>query len=135
MKLRILYMKSVVSSALLSVLSLGVGAQEYGAIEYKKNCSICHGVHGKGNGPFSEYLIRPPADLTVLAKRNFGVFPVSQVWQTIDGRDDGGFWPHGSREMPVWGYVYRSEGGQSGDLIVRSRLASLVDYLSGLQEQ
>src|SRR5665648_1120297 len=43
---------------------------------YRLACGVCHGIDGKGNGPLSEQLKVPPADLTVLAKKNNGVFPV-----------------------------------------------------------
>jgi hypothetical protein len=41
----------------------------------------------------------PPADLTVLAKRNDGVFPIAAVNEIIDGRML--IAAHGNREMPA----------------------------------
>lgn len=136
MNLSILCPTRYVFGATLSCfLSLGVNAQGFGKTEYQASCASCHGVSAKGDGPISGYLIRPPTDLTLLAKRNSGVLPVSRIWQTIDGRADTATGPHGSREMPVWGQVYRSDDGQPVDLNVRNRIAALIDYLSGIQEK
>jgi mono/diheme cytochrome c family protein len=45
-----------------------------GKIEYEIGCAPCHGVDGKGSGPVAAGLTATPADLTVLAKKNNGVF-------------------------------------------------------------
>jgi mono/diheme cytochrome c family protein len=74
---------------------------ETGKAEYLANCAKCHGVDGKGAGPHSVALKKQPADLTVLAKHNHGVFPVSKVYQLVDGR--GPERKHLSDEMPIWG--------------------------------
>ena len=74
---------------------------EAGKAEYLANCANCHGADGKGAGPHSGSLKKRPADLTLLAKRNHGVFPVSVVYQLIDGR--GSERQHLSDEMPIWG--------------------------------
>ena len=41
-----------------------------------------------------------PSDLTVLAKKNNGVFPVGAVYEMIDGRKSVS--AHSTREMPIW---------------------------------
>ncbi len=68
---------------------------------YLSSCASCHGIDGKGDGPVSKQLKVAPTDLTVLAKKNGGVFPVSAVYEVIDGRKV--IAAHGTREMPVWG--------------------------------
>ena len=40
-----------------------------------RNCAVCHGDDGKGNGPYAPELKAQPADLTQLAKKNNGAFP------------------------------------------------------------
>ena len=60
---------------------------DVGKAEYQSGCASCHGVDAKGNGPVSKDLKTRPADLTVLAKKNNGVFPVNAVYQIIDGRE------------------------------------------------
>lgn len=58
-----------------------------GKAEYLSSCAPCHGADGKGKGPLSAKLKTKPADLTALAKKNNGVFPVSAVYEAIDGRN------------------------------------------------
>ena len=65
-------------------------------------------------------LKEPPPDLTGLAKRNDGVFPARAVNEIIDGRTL--LAAHGTR---IWGF----------DVMVRSRIAAIVDYLSRIQER
>jgi mono/diheme cytochrome c family protein len=67
-----------------------VSAQDsdIGKVEYQTNCASCHGIGAKGDGPMSSELKRRPSDLTILAKRNNGVFPLNSVYRIIDGRDE-----------------------------------------------
>ena len=50
-----------------------------GAYAYRTYCASCHGADGKGEGPLTENLRFRPADLTLIAKRNGGSFPVDRV--------------------------------------------------------
>jgi mono/diheme cytochrome c family protein len=70
-----------------------------GRTEYMLSCAQCHGIDAKGDGVLAGYLTTPPADLTVLASRNGGVFPSDSLYATIEGGGPTG--PHGSREMPA----------------------------------
>ena len=111
------------------------GKVDFGHREYVASCASCHGASGKGDGVMFKYLVKPPSDLTTLVKRNGGVFPSQRVWETIDGRASTDIGPHGSREMPVWGQIYRSEDTQPRDLHARIRITSLIDYLARIQEK
>jgi mono/diheme cytochrome c family protein len=75
--------------------------------EYIASCATCHGEDGKGNGPLGAALKTRPADLTVLAKKNNGVFPISAIYDAIDGRQV--VTAHGTREMPIWGNRFRPD--------------------------
>ena len=59
-----------------------------GKSEFTSSCATCHGVDGEGKGPLSSQLKVPPADLTVLAKKNNGVFPFEAVYEIIDGQKE-----------------------------------------------
>lgn len=115
---------------------------DFGALEYKSSCAACHGVAGKGDGPLRPRLLTAPSDLTTIAKRNGGVFPVQRMTEIIDGRQP--IDSHGLREMPIWGVRYSADapyyylGGElpgpyETDAFVRARVATLIDYLNRLQ--
>ena len=124
---------SVLMLASLSQVSLAQVRLDLGKSEYESSCASCHGVSGKGDGAMVGMLTKPPSDLTTLARRNGGVFPVQRVSEMIDGRTSVMIGSHGAREMPVWGHVYRSEDTQPRDLHARNRISSLVDYLARIQ--
>jgi Cytochrome c len=88
---------ALVSSARAQNFDAGFQA---GQAEYLPNCAKCHGADGRGAGPHSAALKKRPADLTLLAKLNHGVFPVSEVYRLVDGR--GSERKHLSDEMPLW---------------------------------
>jgi mono/diheme cytochrome c family protein len=73
----------------------------YGPDLYRMYCASCHGREGTGDGPVAIALKVPPPDLTVLARRQQGVFPAFEVETII--RNGKALPAHGSRKMPVWG--------------------------------
>jgi mono/diheme cytochrome c family protein len=98
---------------------------------YHAYCAACHGPLGKGDGPASSALKSAPTDLTQLAKRNSGKFPELQVFGAIDG--DLQVPAHGSKEMPVWGAVFRRMGDNSVSGATL-RIRNLTRYIESLQE-
>jgi mono/diheme cytochrome c family protein len=100
---------------------------------YVTYCSACHGMEGRGNGPIAPELRTPPADLTQIAKRRGGQFPVADIAAYIDGRAD--VRAHGTRDMPVWGEQFGEQvgGGSLGEEVVRGNLLVLVNYLQSIQ--
>lgn len=102
---------------------------EKGAEDYRIHCASCHGTDGRGDGPVAPFLIRKPPDLTTLAARNDGQFPVDSVYWIIDGRGD--VLAHGSREMPVWGRQFGGPG--ESESMTRERILDLIAYLKTLQ--
>jgi len=113
-------------------------AGDAGRNEYLSNCANCHGADGRGNGPYNELLQRSAPDLTRLAARNGGVFPLSRVYEAIDGAGVA----HGSREMPIWGQDYKIRAGEyymdvpyDPEVYVRTRILALVEYLNRLQQK
>src|SRR5512132_3118854 len=53
---------------------------------FVRYCSACHGLEGRGDGPAASALQSPPADLTRIAQRRGGHFPVAEIRASIDGR-------------------------------------------------
>ena len=110
-----------------------------GKADFEKLCAPCHGASGTGDGPQAPHLAKKPADLTMVTKK-YGQFPDQKVFETIAGLDmpDG----HGTREMPIWGDVFVTEGvGKStkiedamkaSDEATR-RIAGLVRYVQSIQ--
>lgn len=112
-----------------------------GEKEFMTSCAACHGASAQGNGPVASVLSQAPPDLTMISQRNNGNFPITKIYQIIDGEAAMG--PHGSKEMPVWGDRYRAEAiGQLAGVphdvtpasIVNGRILSLVYYLQSIQK-
>ncbi len=99
---------------------------------YRAYCAACHGKTGEGNGPAAAALKTPPANLTTLAQRHGGKFPVGYVRRVLEF---GVRTPaHGSPEMPIWGALFYSLPGNSRAQ-VRIRISHLIDYLETLQKK
>jgi mono/diheme cytochrome c family protein len=120
-----------VSTAVLAQAKADVGKREF-----ESKCATCHGLDGKGKGPYAEQLKHPLPDLTTMAKRNGGVFPVSRTYETIEGAGKG----HGTRDMPVWGLDYTIQATEvlpdmpvNQAQFVRTRIMSLLEHLTKLQ--
>jgi mono/diheme cytochrome c family protein len=113
---------------------------DIGKVEYDQSCATCHGLDGKGKGSFSQALELSVPDITTLAKRNGGVFPVTRVYDVIDGRE--AVKAHGTRDMPIWGKHYSVSAAPRYDdyaynpeAAVRGRILALIDYLYRLQSK
>jgi len=113
---------------------------DFGKREYDSNCATCHGLKGKGDGPYKPFLTKSPTDLTTLSKRNAGVYPFHSVYAIIDGRQEVA--AHGPRDMPVWGWQYSIKSAEthmdvpySPEAFVRTRVLALTEYISRLQSK
>lgn len=133
---------AVVLSGIAALLSSGAALAQpptdLGKTEFYAKCAVCHGVSGKGEGSFGEVLKVGMPDLTTIAKRNAGVFPVDRVTMAIDGRATPR--AHGTSAMPIWGSRYSLEAAPRYDdfrydaeAYVQVRVLALVDYLNRLQ--
>jgi mono/diheme cytochrome c family protein len=100
---------------------------------YVSYCAMCHGTDAKGGGPFSPQLKLWPPDLTQLAKKNNGTYPAMHVSEVVDG-EFGKASAHGSREMPIWGPVFRSMAHGHSDN-AQLRINSIVKYVESLQQK
>lgn len=122
-------------------LSGVMGAQEMspdervqvGRYYFVRYCSACHGLAGRGDGPAAAALQPPPADLTRIAQRRGGHFPVAEITAYIDGRTCVP--AHGHRDMPIWGERFGDIVGRDllGEAVVQSHLHLLIAYLQAMQ--
>jgi mono/diheme cytochrome c family protein len=101
-----------------------------GAALYKAYCAVCHGTDGRGNGPMAPALKVQPPDLTRIAERNGGAFPMERVEKIISGEQAPSS-GHGTREMPIWGPIF-SQVDRDQDL-GRVRIDNLTRYLKDMQ--
>ena len=101
-----------------------------GKAMYQQYCASCHGMDGMGNGPAAAALKMPATNLTTLAAKNGGTFPAAHIAAEIQG--DAMTPAHGSKDMPVWGPIFRSLGGHS-QAQVQLRIRNLVNYLESIQ--
>ena len=102
---------------------------------YQKLCSSCHGVDAKGHGPVASLIKTGVPDLTLIAHRDGGEFPIEDVRRTIDGRWDRR--AHGARDMPVWGwqlYDTAEDDDTAQRASVDSMIDRLVEYLRSVQQ-
>ena len=97
---------------------------------YRTYCAVCHGNNGKGGGPMAASLKVAPSDLTRIAERHGGEFPLAVVEKIISGEEEvteG----HGTRAMPIWGPIF-SQIAWDQDL-GRLRIRNLTTYLQSIQ--
>lgn len=129
----------IVTFAIASSASAQAQAIDVAKAEFQSSCAACHGADGKGKGPLSGALKSAPSDLTTLARKNNGVFPVNAVYEMIDGRKQ--VEAHGTRDMPIWGFRYMPSPYEAvnpspaTETAIRVRILAIVDYLNRIQEK
>jgi mono/diheme cytochrome c family protein len=144
-------LKWLMIASLPAVFAAAVQAEDLdvGKAEFQSSCASCHGTDGKGKGPVSAQLKVLPPDLTILAKNNNGVFPTNAIYETIYGSRT--IAAHGTREMPIWGerfnpvmelphivdppYDALDPSRELREVVVRTRILSVIDYLNRIQEK
>lgn len=99
-----------------------------GPAMFASYCSPCHGRTGRGDGPAAAALKRAPADLATLTSRNGGKFPEVKVRRYIEGLDEVA--AHGTRDMPIWGPLFRDLGRDTALI----RIEALTAHLKTLQQ-
>ena len=103
---------------------------EWGSQLFLGHCAPCHGEDGKGAGPMAMALKTGPADLTLISKTHDDRFPRAWVIGFIDGDKPPA--SHGSREMPIWGALFRRT---KGDAEAWARIHALTAYLATIQQE
>ncbi|WP_233192999.1 c-type cytochrome [Acidimangrovimonas sediminis] len=136
-------MRTIGKLMAISLLGIGAAGQapaqsaEIGKTLYMTYCAACHGETAKGDGDMASVMTIPATNLTLLAKKNDGTFPMLKVIHIIDGRT--GIRAHGG-PMPIFGQTFSDthDQAQPGDytavLETRGRILSLAMYLETLQQ-
>ncbi len=96
---------------------------------FREYCAVCHGSDAKGTGPAAAALKVKPADLTQISRKNGGKYPEIRVQRVIHGEDE--LMSHGSRDMPVWGQIFRQMNSNQDQGAVR--IYNLVKYIEQIQ--
>ncbi|AHM04649.1 Cytochrome c family protein [Roseibacterium elongatum DSM 19469] len=103
-----------------------------GAEDFVALCATCHGGAGAGDGPAAIGVTPRPADLTLLAARNGGTFPMLEVMARIDG------YTSDTGTMPEFGLLFEGElvpfETEPGVMTpTPPRLIALAEYIGTLQ--
>ena len=131
----------VLSAALLLAAPSPASAQETpdsqvigaGKDDYDWNCATCHGPAGNGGGSMAKILVKPPTDLTTIAKVNGGTYPFWRVYQIIAGNTPVA--GHETFQMPDFWRRFRADETAYGSLPAYIRVLLLTHYVESLQEK
>jgi hypothetical protein len=102
---------------------------------FVENCAACHGIEGRGDGPEAVGLATRPADLTRIAARRDGVWPMLEVMAIVDGYTG---LVNRRENMPVIdgvieGPMVEFDTGNGLMIRVPARLVAIVEYLESIQ--
>ncbi|MDO5647286.1 c-type cytochrome [Paracoccus sp. (in: a-proteobacteria)] len=105
-----------------------------GAQDYADYCAACHGASGRGDGPAGRGMTPRPSDLTLIARNQGGVFPMTSVMGHIDGYTMG----RSASPMPEFaelldGPSVMYDDGSGKRVPTPARLIALADYLRQIQ--
>ncbi|MFD0978274.1 MULTISPECIES: c-type cytochrome [Roseobacteraceae] len=106
-----------------------------GGMLFEKHCARCHGTDGTGNGNASGNLNTRPPDLTKIAARRDGVWPMLEVMSIVDGYTKQ---TTPREEMPLIsaltdGPVVEFDTGNGLFTEVPARLIAVANYLESIQ--
>lgn len=98
---------------------------------YQAYCASCHGRQGKGDGPTAPALKSPMPDLTTLARRQGGAYPSARVAALVTHGAALASPAHGSKEMPLWGPIFRAL--DPNDTRASVRISNIVEFVASMQ--
>ena len=123
---------------LVPLLLMGTSFEmtDAGKVLFEENCLSCHGPDGKGDGPSAADLNTPPVDLTRIAARRDGVWPMLEVMTILDGYNRNTL-PR--EDMPVFENFLDNEmsefdTGNGVPTLVPTKLIEIVYYLESIQD-
>lgn len=107
-----------------------------GRMLYLENCASCHGDTGRGDGPAASGLGTTPANLTQIAARRDGVWPMLEIMSIIDGYSRRTL-PR--EDMPIFDDFLNGDmiDFDTGDGVITpmpTKLIEMVNYLETLQD-
>jgi mono/diheme cytochrome c family protein len=121
---------------LLALAACAPDGRVAGRAFYDQYCVSCHGADGTGDGPAAEGLAKRPADLTRIAERNGGSFPMVKVMSQIDGytrrNDYGSVMPELGAALQE-GPTVMVETADGVRTPTPANLVALAEYLRGIQ--
>lgn len=129
-------MRLVLAALALSLAAPVVAADtSAGRALYMDHCAACHGAGGTGDGPMASLVTVEVPDLTEIATRSGGTFPMARVVQTIDGRI--ALRGHGG-PMLVYGQILGGgsavvDGPDGSPIETRGDIVSIAEYLQSIQ--
>ncbi|WP_068115788.1 c-type cytochrome [Tropicimonas marinistellae] len=106
-----------------------------GKVLFSDYCSKCHGDDAKGGGQAAAHLKTEPADLTRIAARRDGIWPMLEVMSIIDGYTKS---TNPREDMPVVselseGPMVEFDTGNGLVTPIPARLIALARYLESVQ--
>jgi mono/diheme cytochrome c family protein len=107
----------VVAGVLLGGLAANRARAEDGKPLYEKNCVMCHGAGGKGDGPAGKMLKPPPGDLATVLKGTSD----ADIAKVIK---EGGKAVGKAASMPAYGSKLSDD-----------QIQSVVQYIKGLSSK
>ena len=129
-------LKSAFAFALTLTATSGIAADvDRGRTLFLDHCATCHGAQAVGDGPLAQVLTIPPADLTKIAARNDGTFPVARIVRRIDGTSE--VLAHGG-PMPVFGLLLDGPSAAIADsdgidVVAPETIVDIAAWLKSIQ--
>jgi mono/diheme cytochrome c family protein len=128
--------KQAVLILFLAAMGCSPDSPSSGRTVFMSSCASCHGVQGRGDGPLAAELEVKPADLTKIAARRDGLWPMVEVMSIIDGYHRRTI----AREvMPIFGDLAEGDlvpfdAGDGRMTPTPVKLIALANYLETIQD-
>lgn len=131
----LIFLTAVLAGTLWFLLAPRPDADADGAALFAAHCAHCHGTNGRGDGQVARVLETAPPDLTRIAARRDGIWPMLDIMAIIDGYAKG---TNPREGMPVlWaitdGPMVNFDPGNGLPLPTPKRLIAVTDYLETIQ--
>ena len=102
---------------------------------FAANCATCHGANAEGSGPAASGLSTYPPDLTKIATRREGVWPMLEIMSIVDGYTKTNT-PRA--DMPIIaelteGPAVKFDTGNGQIRSAPARLIALTNYIESIQ--